>query len=102
MIPKFLAIHQEILQASRFWDKCMGPYFSFAFVFLKHKSSFVLGGIRKLNKIGMRENGDPSGFLNISVEKYQEKIERGSFEDIKKTLRKSLTIPNKAERGDPL
>ena len=43
MIPKFLAIHQEKLQASRFWyDKCLGPYFSFAFVFLKHKSSFVL------------------------------------------------------------
>ena len=49
--------------------------------------------------------GDPFGFINIhSIAKYQE-TRRGTFwpfGDIKKFSEKSLTVPNKVQKENPL
>ena len=48
------------------------------------------------------ERGDPLGFSNIhSVAKQQKKLKEGPFEE-KNSRKKSLAVPKKIGRGDPL
>ena len=49
------------------------------------------------------KRGDPLGFINIySVAKYQKTRKGDSFETLKSFRKKSRTMPNKIEKGDPL
>ena len=49
------------------------------------------------------ERGDPLGFSNIhSVAKQQKKLKGGPFEEKKIFRKKSLAVPKKIGRGDPL
>ena len=48
------------------------------------------------------EKGDPLGFSNIHSVAKQQKTEEGIFEEKEKFRKRSLTVPKKFERGDPL